>query len=424
MRARVVVFTLLALVAGACGNRSGDEDSGEPTGGDDGGSTEVSAGSGAGATDVGVTDDTITIGVIADLTGVVPGLFKAAPDAVKAYAEMVNEAGGIHGRQLVVEVFDTGTNDNGNRLAYEDACDAVFASVGSESAFDTGGVEAVTECGFPHLAGFTTDDAIDELPFVFPRTTAEYANVGPARWFAEEFPDAVANAAIVHGNIPVTERSADQLIEAREAVGWSFAYRQAAGTLESNYTPIALELKNRGIQALTWVYDVNNIVRLQKAMREQGVTIPVVDVTTQGYSQDYLEAAGPAAEGSYVGLTHVLLEEADEIPALEEYVTWLAEVAPDEEPTSNGLQAWIRAEMFVEAATAVGPELTRDALIAELEGMTDFDADGLIPPIDVGDPVPKQACFVIAQVRDGAYVRVFPETGFQCSADDVYQYGG
>ena len=423
MRARVVVFTLLALVAGACGNRSGDEDSGGPSGGD-GGTTEVSTGSGAGATDVGVTDDAITIGVVADLTGVVPGLFKSAPDAVKAYAEMVNEAGGIHGRQLVVEVFDTGTNDNGNRLAYEEACGAVFASVGSESAFDSGGIDAVTECGFPHLAGFTTDDAIDELPFVFPRTTVGYLNVGPARWFAEEFPEAVANAAIVHGNIPVTERSADQLIEARESVGWSFTYRQAAGTLESNYTPIALELKNQGIQALTWVYDVNNIVRLQKSMREQGVSIPVVDVTTQGYSQDYLEAAGPAAEGSYVGLTHVLLEEADEIPALEEYVTWLAEVAPDEDPTSNGLQAWIRAEMFVEAATAVGPELTRDALIAELEGMTGFDADGLIPPIDVGDPIPKEACFVIAQVRDGAYVRVFPESGFHCSADDVYQLAG
>ncbi|MEQ1785550.1 MAG: ABC transporter substrate-binding protein [Acidimicrobiales bacterium] len=425
MRARVVVFTLLALlalVAGACGNRSGDEDSGEPTGDD--GTTDVSSGSGAGATDVGVTDDTITIGVVADLTGVVPGLFKAAPDAVKAYAEMVNDAGGIHGRELVVEVFDTGTNDNGNRLAYEEACDAVFASVGSESAFDTGGVDAITECGFPHLAGFTTDDAIPELPFVFPRTTPEYANVGSARWFAEEFPDAVANAAIVHGNIPVTELAADELVEARESVGWSFEYRQAAGTLESNYTPIALELKNRGIQALTWVYDVNNIVRLQKSMREQGVTIPVVDVTTQGYSQDYLEAAGPAAEGSYVGLTHVLLEAADEIPALEEYVTWLAKVAPDEDPTSNGLQAWIRAEMFVEAATAVGPELTRDALVAELEGMTGFDAGGLIPPIDVGDPVPKQACFVIAQVRDGAYVRVFPESGFSCSPDDVYQYGG
>lgn len=425
MRRRVVVvLTVLMMAAAACGNRSDDGDSGSPAGGDGEGPVEAGGGSGAGATDVGVTDDAITIGVVADLTGVVPGLFKAAPDAVKAYAAMVNEAGGINGRQLVVEVFDTGTNDNGNRLAYEEACDAVFASVGSESAFDTGGFEAVKACGFPHLAGFTTDDEVDKLPFVFPRTSADFANVGPARWFAEQFPDAVKQAAIVNGNIPVTERSADQLVEARESVGWEFIYRQAAGTLESNYTPLALELKNRGVQALTWVFDVNNIVRLQKAMREQGVSVVIADVTTQGYSQDYLEAAGPAAEGSYVPLSHVLLEEADQIPALAEYVKWLAEVAPDEEPTSNGLQAWIRAEMFVDAATAVGPELTRAALISELESMTDFDADGLIPPIDVGDPVPSQACFLIAQVRDGAYERVFPDEGFSCSADDLYEYGG
>lgn len=419
MRRRLVLFTVLVLLAGACGNRAGDEDSG----GSSEGKTETSEGSGAGATDVGVTDDAITIGVIADLTGVVPGLFKAAPDAVKAFAAMVNEDGGINGRELVVEVFDTGTNDNGNRLAYEEACGKVFASVGSESAFDTGGVEAVTDCGFPHLAGFTTDDALDALPFVLPRTSADFASVGAARWFAEQFPDAVKQAAIFFGNVPVTERSARQVIEARESVGWDFVYEQPAGTLESNYTPLALEVKSRGIQALTWVFDMNNIVRLQKALREQSYQPQIVDVTTQGYSQDYLEAAGPAGEGSYVPLGHVLLEEADSIPALADYVTWLEKTAPGEVPTSNGLTAWVRAQMFYDAAMAVGPELTRSALIEELTGMEDFDAGGLIPPIDVGEPVPETACFLLAQVRNGEYVRVFPDEGFYCSPDDLYEYG-
>jgi ABC-type branched-subunit amino acid transport system substrate-binding protein len=421
MRSRVVLLTCMALVAGACGGRAGDT-AGPPA--DPAGTEAPSGGSGAGATDVGVTDDEITIGVVADLTGVVPGLFKAAPDAVKAHAAMVNDRGGIHGRRLVVKVYDTATNDNGNRLAYEEACPEVFASVGSESAFDTGGYEAIAACGFPHLPGFTTDDEVDELPFVFPRTTAGFVNVGAARWLAEEFPEAVRSAAIVFGNIPVTERSARQVVEARSSVGWEFVHQQPAGALESNYTPIALDLKNRGIQALTWVFDVNNIVRLQRALREQGHSLVIADVTTQGYSQDYLEAVGPAGEGSYVPLTHVLLEEADRIPALSEYLEWLEEVAPGEEPTSNGLQAWVRAALFVEAATAVGPELTRDALLRELDTITGFDAGGLIPPIDVGDPVPTQACFVLAQVRDGGYERVFPDEGFHCSADDLYRLGG
>ena len=419
MRKHAVLLVVLVLVAGACGNRTGDgDDAAPPGGGDDG---EVEAGE---ATDVGVTGDSITIGVIADLTGVVPGLFKAAPDAVKAFAAMVNEDGGINGRELVVKEYDTGTNDNGNRLAYEEACDEVFASVGSESAFDTGGYEAVKECGFPHLAGFTTDDAVDELDFVFPRTSAAYANVGAARYLAEQFPDAVKQTAMFYGNVPVTERSARQLMEARESVGWEFVYEQPVATLESNYTPHALEMKNRGVQAFAFVADVNNIVRLQKAMREQDYSVVVADVNTQGYSEDYLEAVGPAGEGSYVPLGHALLHEADEIEALGDYVHWLGEVAPDANPTSNGLQAWIKAQLFYDAATAVGPDLTRDKLIAELATMTDWDAGGLIPPIDVGDPVPKQGCFVLAQVKDGAYERVFPDEGFHCSADDIYEFEG
>jgi ABC-type branched-subunit amino acid transport system substrate-binding protein len=417
-RSLAVLFAaVLAVASAACGSRTegGDTSAPDADGGGKGG------GSSAGSSDVGVTGDTITIGVVADLTGVVPGLFKAAPDAVEAFAAMVNEEhGGIHGRELVVEVYDTGTNDNGNRLAYEEACDEVFASVGSESAFDTGGYEAVRDCGFPHLAGFTTDDAVDELPFVFPRTSPDFVNVGAARYLAEQFPEAVRQTAMFYGNLPVTERAARQLMEARRSVGWDFVYEQAVAPLESNYTPHALEMRNRGVQALAVVIDDNNIVRLQKAMREQGFSVEVADVSTQGYSPDYLEAVGPAGEGSYVPLGHALLEDVDQIEALQNYVSWLEEVVPDAQPTSNGLQAWIRAQLFFEAAMAVGPELTREALISELETIADWDAGGLIPPIDVGEPVPEQGCFVLAQVQDGAYVRVFPDEGFHCSPDDIF----
>lgn len=417
-RSLAVLFAaVLAVASAACGSRTEGGDTSAPDA--DGG--EEGDGSSAASTDVGVTADTITIGVVADLTGVVPGLFKAAPDAVEAFAAMVNEEhGGIHGRELVVEVYDTGTNDNGNRLAYEEACGEVFASVGSESAFDTGGYESVRECGFPHLAGFTTDDAVDELPFVFPRTSPDYVNVGAARYLAEQFPEAVRQTAMFYGNLPVTELAARQLMEARRSVGWDFVYEQPVATLESNYTPHALEMRDRGAEAFAFIADVNNIVRLQKAMREQGFSVVVADVNTQGYSADYLEAVGPAGEGSYVPLGHALLEEVDQIEALQDYVSWLEEVVPDAQPTSNGLQAWIRAQLFFEAAMAVGPELTREALITELETIADWDAGGLIPPIDVGDPVPEEGCFVLAQVQDGAYVRVFPDEGFHCSPDDIY----
>lgn len=426
MSRRALILLLAAMLfASSCGNRTGDEDSATPSG-NEGSADPVAVAddpdAGGGETDVGITADTITIGVIADLTGVVPGLFKAAPDAVNAYAAMVNAEGGINGRELVVEVYDTGTNDRGNAQAYEQACGEVFAAVGSESAFDSGGRDAIEACGFPSLPGIVTDPDVQGFPFVFPRVSPDHTGVGAARWMAETHPEAVQSAAMFFVNTPYIEQSARRAIEARESVGWQFVYEQPVSQLESNYTPHALEMKSRGVGAFVFSADDNNIIRLQQSLREQSHDIAVADVSTQGYSQDYLEAAGPAGEGSYAPLQHALLEEADEIPALQEYVDWLAEVAPGEDPTSNGLTAWIRTKLFVDAVTALGDDLTRDALIAELESMTDWDGDGLVPPDDIGEPVPDEACVLVAQVVDGRYERAFPDEGFHCSADDVYEY--
>ncbi len=426
MRRLALVLGSVGLLVAGCGNRADDDggSSAPPDESPDDTAADDGEDGGGGATDVGITADSITIGVVADLSGVVPGLFQSAVDAVESYAAMVNADGGINGRELVVNVYDTGTNDRGNGRAYETACPEVFASVGSESAFDTGGLEAIETCGMPMLNGFVTDDDVAALPIVFPRQSGRHALVGGARWFAEEFPEAVRNAAIFFVNAPVTISSAEELMEARRSVGWEFTYEQPVGQLESNYTPHAIEMRNRGVQAFAFVADVNNIVRLQTAMREQGVTVEVADVNTQGYTPDYLEAVGPAGEGSYVTLAHALFEEVDQLPAMQEYVDALEAHAPGEAPTSNGLSAWLRAKLFVEAATALGDDLTRESLMAELETIEDWDGDGLQPPDDIGEPVPEQGCFLVAQVRDGAYVRVFPESGFHCSPDDVYELTG
>jgi ABC-type branched-subunit amino acid transport system substrate-binding protein len=412
-RLRVVVLAMV-LVAAACGGRADDDD--------DGAAPEESTQEtgGGGATDVGVTDTEIRIGVIADLTGVVPGLFKAAPEAVKAYAAMVNESGGIHGRQLVVEEYDTGTSDNGNRLAYEKACGEVFASVGSESAFDTGGYEAVAECGFPHLAGFTTDPEVDKLPFVLPRSSEEWLGLGSGRWLAEQFPDAVQNAVSIYGQQAAAERGAARTREARETIGWNYIYELGVSPLESNYTPHVLEMKSRGVQAFNITVDMNNIVRLMKALREQSYDVVVADASGQAYQQSFLDAAGPAANGAYIALDHIPLEERDDVPAMDDYITWLEKVSPDTPPSQNGLRAWSMAMLFHEAAEAVGPDLTRDALIEQVLGMEDWDANGLFPPRNLGQEIPDESCFVMVQIQDEAFVRVFPDEGFHCSAEDIY----
>src|SRR5687768_1615398 len=142
MRKRRTVLLVVALVltVSACGSR----------GIDDGETAErtldtFGAQYAAAAAEDGVTADTIVIANLADLTGPVPGLFKAAQDGMKAFVAYINSQGGVLGRELELETFDTNTNATEHRIATTQACNEAFAIVGSFSVGDNGGAPVAEE---------------------------------------------------------------------------------------------------------------------------------------------------------------------------------------------------------------------------------------------------------------------------------------
>ncbi|SDE77481.1 ABC transporter substrate-binding protein [Pseudonocardia oroxyli] len=93
-RAAVVGVSALLLVA--CGSTA------------DSGSSGSSGGTGGVKTDFGVTDSTITLGVMGDRTGVFKNLGEALIGGNELWVADVNAAGGICGRQLALEIVDHG----------------------------------------------------------------------------------------------------------------------------------------------------------------------------------------------------------------------------------------------------------------------------------------------------------------------------
>lgn len=116
---RVISLGLaLALVAAACSD-DGDEaavetsdattEATEASGadgeaGDDDGGGEVDPAEIK--TDHGVTDDTIRVGLLSDLSGVFAPLVVEVVDAYQTYIDMVNEQGGIAGRDVELVILD------------------------------------------------------------------------------------------------------------------------------------------------------------------------------------------------------------------------------------------------------------------------------------------------------------------------------
>ena len=124
---------------------------------------QTPAGGNGGATATGVTATTITVGNIASITGVAPGLTQSAQQATEAWAAYVNSQGGICGRQIKVTPYDDGNDSSPSYADTVQACSATFAMVGNASGFDDGSASAASACGLPIMAGRGLDRRRREL---------------------------------------------------------------------------------------------------------------------------------------------------------------------------------------------------------------------------------------------------------------------
>nr|WP_059012517.1 ABC transporter substrate-binding protein [Streptomyces specialis] len=86
---------VLALSLTACSGKADDSDGGSGGEGGDGV-----------ATDIGVTDDTITLGALTDMTGPYATLGASVTQAQQLWVKQTNEAGGICDRRIELEVRD------------------------------------------------------------------------------------------------------------------------------------------------------------------------------------------------------------------------------------------------------------------------------------------------------------------------------
>jgi ABC-type branched-subunit amino acid transport system substrate-binding protein len=384
----------------------------------DGGGAPAAAGTCANATkgtDTGLTATKITIATLADVSGVQPGLFQSAHQAARAAAAYINSQGGICGRQVDPMILDSKTDSGGNRSAMLEACAKAFGVAGSMSAFDDGSAAPGQACGIPDVTAITTNAPKYRATNVFPA----YPNAGPsisntsAKYIAKRFPDVIKKAAILWLNQAVTKNNAVARKKVWESVGYKFIYEAEVQVLEANYTRFVQEMRSRGVQYVTMVADFQNLVRLQKAMKQQGYVPKVRDWDSVAYDGDYLKEGDPV-EGSFIFLNNAIFEEAASNPELKLYTEWLQRAAPGAVPDYFGLYAWSAYRLFQKVATQIGPDLTRKKMLAGLKATKTWDGNGLHGPHQTGAKLPT-VCNLYVQVKGGKFTRMAPASGFDCT---------
>ncbi|WP_166391031.1 ABC transporter substrate-binding protein [Nocardioides ochotonae] len=393
--------------AGAGGSGGGGGDAPGATEGDGANAPtgQVKAGSCTGfKNQTGITADKIVIGNAADVSGPVPGLFEASQDAVRAYVAYFNATTDLCGRKLELKTYDSRSDAGANQTAYTDACDTTFAMIGSMSAFDSGGSRTAAQCGLPDIrsAAVSADRAGCATCFGAQSTNAtEFQNAVPD-YVVRNHAGAAKKAAMLYVNAGASSENAKYQAAAMGKQGMSFVYVQGLDVAEFNYAPYVQAMKDKGVEYVQMIGASAQFVRMAQAMKQQVFEPEVFMLDPTAYTKEYV-GGGADVEGTKLFINFTPFEEQARNKELQLYLSWLNQVKPGAQPSFFGLYSWSAARLFVERSTALGGKLSRSTLVADLKGVSKWDANGLHAPQNVGAKRTGD-CWRFLELKGGRWV--------------------
>jgi ABC-type branched-subunit amino acid transport system substrate-binding protein len=356
---------------------------------------------------------------------VAPGLTQSAQQATQAWAAYVNSQGGICGRMIQVQPFDDG-NDSGTNFAdTQQACSSDFAMVGNASGFDDGSAQAANSCGIPIMAAEVSTEAAGAAATIFGASPGDghHFQLGPANYLKSLYPNAIQHAAMIYLNVPATQDNALHEVAAYESVGFKYVYNTSTTPTNANYAANVQAMQSAGAEYVTEYSDADSAERLLQAMQQANFTPQVVDWFSEEYSPQFAQQTAPASNGDLVLMSATdAYEDASSNPEMQLFLSWLNRVAPGAHHDIFGILAWSAGLAFEQAAKAVGPDLTRAALITKLQGITSWNGDGIQPSVNIGGKIPTN-CFAYFKIENGAFQRVYPTAPntFDCNSG-LYNY--
>jgi hypothetical protein len=391
------------------------------------------------ATDVGITDKEIHIAVVADVDNpIVPNLFKASPDAVKGVAAYLNSkagGGGLAGRKVVVDFYDSKLNANATTNAEIQACENDVAMVGT-SAVSLASVDNMRNC--KDSTGAVT--GIPDIPFVstalvhqcsdqsFPIAPPQvdcatkdahpqtfHANVSRGLFYNQKYGKGKLHGVYVFGNDSKSARDSSFVsLGALRDIGIESDkdFDVSGFANQSAYTPVIQEMKSSGSnygQAIT----SNAMVLMRKEATLQGLTgVKVWDCGVGCYDKQFLSSGGTDVEDQYVDTPFLpFYSKADQ--KANKMTGNFVKYTGSDNVASFGAYAWAAGIAFRDAVNAAVKAhgingVTRKTIFEELNKIHKFDAEGMFAPIDLAGRGISN-CSVTPQVKNGDFVRVSPK---------------
>ena len=400
---------VLAIVLSACSN-----------------STSTSGGSsGSGAP--GVTDSQITVGSIADISGPLSSDFAPVVNGVEAYFSMVNAAGGVNGRKLVLayQKDDQGSSTTDLTVAQQLVQQYhVFAVVGVGTPF-FGGASYLARTGTPTF-GYQVSSEWNNAPNLFGAfgSYLDFSTGAMGDAYVAKQLGSTSVGVIAYG-VPQSAEACQAAITGFGSFGVNVGFQDLAFGFGGDATADVLAMKAHHVDLVLTCLDVSGNIAFARAIAQNGLNAK--QVWLNGYDRSTLQQYASIMNGVSMLVQHVPFEAAAAFPGtypgMETYLKEMQKYQPSAVYDEVAMDGWINAAQFVAGLKAVGRNLTQAKLVAAINKTSDFAGEGLMPPVDwtqshtSAGPGPFCAAYVV--VQNGKFVPEFVQNGhsvFVCFA--------
>jgi ABC-type branched-subunit amino acid transport system substrate-binding protein len=419
-RVALALFVTFGLVAAGCGNE-GDDDASES-------SDTTTAGTPDDENqfadleripqpdpcenDPGVGDGDIKVGTIAIESGPSAASFGPTLDGIRARIEKANQEGELGARTITLVTRDDTGDPTRNLEVARDLVEQenVFGVIETSNA-SGGSADYLAEQGIPVAGWHVGVPAWATHPnmFTFRQATADDPQSEYTSRNADLLADNGATAvALIGGSnqssalfIERIRKSVEQLGEA-EVVYENVAVPPA----QQDFTAEVQAIKDSGADSIITSMDLLQNAALSDGLAKGGVTMKII-VFPGGYDPRVVNL--PGMEGATFGLEFYPFEL--ERPAFMEFDKWAPENVSRGQVPFIG---WLSAEIFIQGIKEAGVECpTREAFIANLRLVDDYDGGGAFDPVDLSEDFGDEfRCVYYVRVEGGGFLPLYDGEAF------------
>ena len=339
------------------------------------GSATLALGLSAAQAEPGVTANAIELGQTGAASGPLAKLNSEYLGGARLYFDAINRAGGVNGRLFRLTTVDDAYDPqravvNASRLIGDDGVFALFACFGTGPSLKV--LPLAEKAGVPFFAPYTGADGLRDTSFrlgfhirasygqEITKMVDHLTSLGVTAIAVVHHADPFGNAGLEAARAALARKDLKPLLEAGIQSGGQNAGEVAQKLATAN--PAAVVMVTAGTSSVALIRAI-----METSSRPMLYGLSVIS------SNQLITDLGPLAHGLVVSQV-VPSPYRFEAAIANDYRA--AAKSAGHAVSYTGLEGFIAAKVFTEAARRAGKELTRTKFVAALESLRGFDAGG------------------------------------------------